>query len=179
METRTTKIESQSLRTELNLYKKTLGRILYSIEHQKKEAYDMGESSDDLLRSIKSDINELNGRVYEVKEQEKKALNKIAVEKEPKQPKTFTAILVNTNGEITPVTPKNNKDFTLAELQGFVGGLIEVYPVGDRFYVWNEEGRINGMPVNKKATELLFNDLKIPIFDVMGNVIICKKSQLK
>lgn len=50
------------------------------------------------------------------------------------------------------VKPKRGQ-FTLEELQGYVGGMIEIssFPDG-RFMVSNEEGKLLGLPVNVEAT---------------------------
>jgi hypothetical protein len=54
------KKEILTLRTELNLYKKCLKKIIYDIDHVKEENYDYGESLKSLLYSIKGDINDTN-----------------------------------------------------------------------------------------------------------------------
>ncbi len=54
------KKEILTLRTELNLYKKCLKKILYDIEHVKEDKYDYGESLKSLLYDIKNDINDVS-----------------------------------------------------------------------------------------------------------------------
>ena len=54
------KKEMLRLRTELNLYKKCLKKIVYDIDHVKKDAYDYGDSFESLVRDIKSDIEHTN-----------------------------------------------------------------------------------------------------------------------
>lgn len=65
------------------------------------------------------------------------------------------AQLISMNGEIFEVHPKNGTYFELAELQAFVGGYIErvVCPDGREMFV-NEEGKLQGLNINVKATEL-------------------------
>ena len=60
---------------------------------------------------------------------------------------------------------------TLKALQEFVGGYIEVYPIGDDLLVvLNEEGKFNGMkPV---AAYVEDEDKVIDIF--YGNVLVCR-----
>lgn len=60
------------------------------------------------------------------------------------------------NNDEAFVAPENGKKFSLKELQGFVGGLIEIVPTKekDMVLVINEEGKLNGSPVNMKATKL-------------------------
>lgn len=55
-----TKREILNLRTELNLYKKCLKKIVYDIDHVKKDKYDDGESIETLLYDIKEDIKNTN-----------------------------------------------------------------------------------------------------------------------
>lgn len=38
---------------------------------------------------------------------------------------------IKTNGEIVEVQPKNGTDYSLEELQGFVGGYIEIITLGN------------------------------------------------
>lgn len=69
-----------------------------------------------------------------------------------KQP---TATLYYTSGKTESVTPQNGKIFTLKELQDFVGGWIEVGYLDDgRLMVVNEEGKVNNLPYNSRATEI-------------------------
>ena len=61
------KKEIQNLRTELNLYKKCLGKIYFDIEHLKKDSYDYGEAAEGLLSDIKEEINNVNYVVQDLK----------------------------------------------------------------------------------------------------------------
>lgn len=52
------------------------------------------------------------------------------------------SILYTTDGGRRKVTPSNGTDFSLEELQGFVGGYIEIIRLGDnRLVIVNEEGK--------------------------------------
>ena len=67
------------------------------------------------------------------------------------------AFLLKPTGEIVPITPANGAAFTLAELQGFVGGYIEIVRApplnGQPFrYVINEDGKRLNLPDNALAT---------------------------
>lgn len=83
-------------------------------------------------------------------------------------------ILMKTDGTVTKVAPKNGKVFSLEELQGFVGGYIEMpnppslhgseHPI----MVANEEGHIHGLPFNKKASALFANQG----LGIVGDVIL-------
>lgn len=61
-------------------------------------------------------------------------------------------ILINTNGDILNIMPEKEK-FSLEELQNYVKGYIEYYPVKFDFHkaIINEEGLIYGMKFNQKA----------------------------
>lgn len=65
------------------------------------------------------------------------------------------ATLYKANGYEREIAPANKKAFTLAELQGYVGGYIEVLtPAGginDRLVV-NEEGLLLGLAPNVAAS---------------------------
>lgn len=65
------------------------------------------------------------------------------------------AQLIKTNGTVQEVTPANGKAFTLEELQGFVGGYIEPVRLGPgKTMLVNEEGLIQELPYNSKASQL-------------------------
>lgn len=65
------------------------------------------------------------------------------------------AYLIKTSGEIKEITPKNGSEFSLEELQGYVGGYIEAVSTKDeRTLIVNEEGKINGLEINSKATDI-------------------------
>lgn len=64
-------------------------------------------------------------------------------------------ILMKANVDVSEVYPKEKKNgFSLEELQGFVEGYIEIVSVGQKFLVLNEEGKLNGLEINQKATEI-------------------------
>ena len=89
------------------------------------------------------------------------------------------AKLYKVNGEVQDVTPANGTDFSLEELQGFVGGYIELGLISDgRIMVLNEEGKLNGLAPNQKATEIYQN--QVYAFDyVCGDVLICDSEMIK
>ena len=95
-------------------------------------------------------------------------------------------ILIKANGEERIVIPHNGTNFDLYELQGFVGGTIDIVPTRDgRIIVINDEGKINELPINEKATKLLHEKYtRIPgIYDewntIMGDVLVCDNSFVK
>jgi hypothetical protein len=86
------------------------------------------------------------------------------------------ATLIKSNGEETNVLPKNKTDFKLDELQNYVGGFIEIVKTKDgRTMVINEEGKINELPINQKATDLYLHGN----FDfIVGDVVVCNSNEI-
>jgi hypothetical protein len=67
-----------------------------------------------------------------------------------------TNVIMHPDGRITPISPKNGTEYTLEELQGFVGGYIELVPMSKgRYAVVNEEGILAGLDINPGASLLL------------------------
>ena len=87
------------------------------------------------------------------------------------------AYLIKSNGEEITTSPRKGKTFTLKELQEFVGGYIETIPVStDQLMVINEEGKLDGLPYNQKATEIAIENC---VFDrIVGDVLICMSSEI-
>lgn len=70
----------------------------------------------------------------------------------------------------------SDKDTQLRTLQKLVGGYIECLYVGDKIMVVNEEGKLRGLPVNKRATEIA---LKNGINDIIvGDVVLCNPDEI-
>ena len=66
----------------------------------------------------------------------------------------------------------------LSTLQGAVGGYIEIVPTRDgRLLVCNEEGKLKGLPVNWKATELTRGILAAEDL-VVGDCVIADKVEI-
>jgi len=86
------------------------------------------------------------------------------------------ATLIKSNGEEINVLPKNKTDFTLEELQKYVGGLIEIVRTKDnKTMVINEEGKINNLPINQKATAIYpYNGYDF----IVGDVLICQEDEI-
>ena len=81
---------------------------------------------------------------------------------------------IKTNGETKEVHPKNGTDYSLEELQGFVGGFIEIVRVDDdRIMVVNEEGKLNGLPINGDASKLYGRET------IVGDVLVCKREEVR
>ena len=83
------------------------------------------------------------------------------------------AKLIKTDGTITEVKPINGKSFSLKELQGFVGGIVEIVPLpsGKEMCV-NEEGKLNGLPKNEEATKIWKEEYPIEKYPVNNDELI-------
>lgn len=65
------------------------------------------------------------------------------------------ATLIKTDGTVKKVVPKNGKSFSLKEMQGFVGRIIDMVPLpSGKEFVLNDEGKLDGLPKNERATEI-------------------------
>lgn len=79
---------------------------------------------------------------------------------------------------VQDVEPKNGRDFSLEELQGYVEGLIDIVSLYDgRLMVVNDEGLINGLPINPLATAIFQNATGTNDY-ILGNVLICDETQI-
>lgn len=87
--------------------------------------------------------------------------------------------LISPDGTVKTVRPHNSKEFTLEELQGFVGGYIELVSMKrgngrGRMYV-NEEGKLKGLAWNEEATKIAavgdYGDI------IVGPAIIVRKEK--
>lgn len=75
---------------------------------------------------------------------------------------------IKSDGTAVELAPKNGKEFTLEEMQAFVGGYIEIVYLDDgRMMILNEEGKLNGLPINDKATALFS-----PHDEIVGDVLV-------
>lgn len=88
------------------------------------------------------------------------------------------ALFINSAGLELGFSPNNGEKFTLEELQGLVGGYIERVPMsnGKSMYV-NEEGKLNGLPYNEKATQILRQQGRIPNDYIVGDVVILSNEE--
>jgi hypothetical protein len=85
-------------------------------------------------------------------------------------------------GEIVDVRPEDGRYFSLKELQGFVGGSIEMVraPAG-RVMTVNETGRLDGAAVNENATRLFVpaGSIGSVIWPIVGDVLVCDDCYLE
>lgn len=91
------------------------------------------------------------------------------------------ATLIKIDGTQQKVKPQNNECFSLSEMQQYVGGLIQIIRLSDEeAMVVNEEGKLMGLEVNEAATNLALDNEAIFFWDyIVGDVVICKKSELQ
>ena len=84
-------------------------------------------------------------------------------------------IWIHADGKVISVKPKDGKHFSLEELYEFTnGGPIEIVGTRDgRLMILNEEGRLTGLPLNKKATELYGRNV------IVGDVLVCDKDYIE
>jgi hypothetical protein len=87
------------------------------------------------------------------------------------------AKLIKQNGETFDVEPNNGTDYNLKELEKFVGGYIEILYLSDKLImIVNDEGAYDKKP-NKVATDIY--RMIHPGFIIFGDVLICKKEEVK
>ena len=97
------------------------------------------------------------------------------------------AQIIKTNGEVIETQPKNGTDFSLEELQAIVehkvGNVsyhyIEIINLRDgRIMVINDEGKLIGCEMNRKATYIFMQSFGA--FDiVVGNVLLCNDNEVR
>ena len=74
-------------------------------------------------------------------------------------------VLIRADGEIDEFRPAGDS-FTLDELQGAVGGYVEVVPMQPAHLVaMNEDGLLRGLPANAVASALLARQ-------IVGDVVV-------
>lgn len=83
------------------------------------------------------------------------------------------AKLLHQDGTEEEIQPQNGTDFSLHELQGYVGGYIEIVhlPDGDIMVV-DDEGLFKNYFVNEKASLLAGQA-------IVGDAVVCKSEQVK
>ena len=83
------------------------------------------------------------------------------------------ALLLLTNGPTSRVQPRNGTDFTLQELQEFVGGYVDIVRLPqDQVLVVNDEGLRLDLPFNFQASIAANNH-------IVGDALLCKASEVK
>ena len=80
--------------------------------------------------------------------------------------------IFKTDGTKIKVAP-DAKTYSLEELQRIVGGYIEIKRITDEcLMVVNEEGKLNGLPINDRATKLYQTCILTDDF-IVGDALFC------
>ena len=89
-------------------------------------------------------------------------------------------ILISPSGAAVGVAPSNGTDYSLAELQGYVEGYIEIVTLtANTIMVVNEEGK-GVLPKNVMATIIAKSHLAIfPEDYIAGNALLCPSDMVK
>lgn len=88
-------------------------------------------------------------------------------------------LVITTEGEIFVQEPENKTDFTLKELQEIVKGMIQIiYLPNNMIMGLNEEGKLEGLELNRIATLYASNSLFEGDY-IVGNVLLCEEKYLK
>ena len=95
-----------------------------------------------------------------------------------------TPVLVTPQGSVTPRPPDNGKHYGLDELQGMVGGPIEILrlPDSDLIMVVNEEGGMyrvkKGGPVRLPHNAIASQAFGLRGF-ILGTVLVCPSHRIR
>lgn len=83
-------------------------------------------------------------------------------------------IIIKSDGSQIEVSPKDGQRFTLEELQGYVGGYIEIIDLPtNKALIINEEGKLLDLPLNQKATALAqFCKAIFPSDYIVGDAVV-------
>lgn len=91
------------------------------------------------------------------------------------------AVIYKTNGERVGIDPANGKNFSLEEMQKAVGGYVQILRMDldgiPRILICNEEGKLEGLPVNDTVTALVRSAGGFD--EIVGDVLICLPEQLR
>jgi hypothetical protein len=83
------------------------------------------------------------------------------------------AIVIAPDGTRTTLSPADGREFTLAELQGVVGGYIELVTLNEHQQMWvNEDGHRLGLAYNPIATRLYHMAGGHSEYPVLGTVLV-------
>ena len=81
------------------------------------------------------------------------------------------AMLLRADGTRQRVYPEKGAHFSLDELKGYVGGYIELVRAPQGLLCVNEEGRLQGLPINEAATvlcgQMIVGDA---VYDTQGEI---------
>lgn len=87
---------------------------------------------------------------------------------------------IRADGTEEQVWPANGSDFTLDEMQEYVGGMIQIVPLPTTgaLLVCNEEGKLLDLPFNFLAThEWIKNHGDTD--EIVGDVLVCHPGEVR
>lgn len=88
------------------------------------------------------------------------------------------ATLIRSSGERLDLIPANDL-FECEELQRAVGGYIDMLTLPDSsVLVFNDDGKLIGLPYNEEATRLARLAGIMPSDYVVGDVVLCSEREL-
>jgi hypothetical protein len=65
-------------------------------------------------------------------------------------------MLLGVDGSMTPIAPSKGEEYSLREVQSWVGGYIEIVRLDDEWIlVVNEDGLAMGLPFNARASMIV------------------------
>ena len=134
---------------------------------------------DDISEPVKLKKRGSNETTQEPQVEDAEA-EEIKDEEQPQEPQTDeqptetkSAKIIYTDKEDEYYTPKNGNTFELDELQGIVGGWIEIVRLKDgRIIVIDEEGKSKDKAVNIPATNIMRRDHYTTDY-IVGTAIVC------
>lgn len=87
--------------------------------------------------------------------------------------KTSDCMWLKSDTTVEAIRPDNDTDFSYKELQGYVGGYIEIVRLPNSYIlVVDEEGRLKNKKLNKKASELAGQP-------IVGDVVLCNSKMVR
>jgi hypothetical protein len=87
--------------------------------------------------------------------------------------KTSDCMWLKADTTVEAIRPDNGTDFSFKELQGYVGGYIEIVRLPNNYIlVVDEEGLLKQKKLNKKASELAGQP-------IVGDVVLCKSKMVR
>lgn len=88
------------------------------------------------------------------------------------------ATIVYSNGTLKEIQPQNGVKFSSKELHNLVGGYIEIIRLSSQYFmVINEEGKLQNLPYNEKATQLYMGYVS-PFDYIVGNAVVLSTQEI-